>query len=536
MIRHLKRSMQHIFKQLLHYGRLSHVQIAQYCRLPLKQVKTGLAALIQLRLVHHYTTYRGLSTYEADLDAAYALVRLGKITALASTRLGPLGGKIVEEIALQGSLPASQIASRINDGLAEGEKVSILKINRILQTLATDGFLRNMRPSHLQILHDTEQDIDFDLRQRLGTNARAKGKKALQEHAALVHAEMEKHCDYHLNPQWFDGLGESENGSATTQQADIHVCVDFNVAVRYLREAQVARIVERALSPEAGRVARAVMEQIDFAPPLPDHLTDSLRLPMPRTLLFSKLRDSLKRTAPPPTSNGVSHSNGHVSDSPLLNGIDHEEDDGMDRLSFEASLSMISEGPFPFPSKDPYTSTWSVDALKVSRWLRDKEIDTLINQRIGTIGLRVKRMLADKGKLEEKHLQDLGLLGAKELRQTLAQLATWGVLELQEVPREPQRQPNRTIFLWFFDPEKAKTVILGDLYKTMARLFQVLQRGRELLKGTFEKIARAGDDSNPEEYLIGEERTAFLHWRRKEMWLMGEIGRLDDSVALLRDV
>ncbi|RMZ89991.1 hypothetical protein DV736_g2788, partial [Chaetothyriales sp. CBS 134916] len=523
----------HIFKQLLHYGRLSHFQTAQFCHLPVKQVKTGLAALIQLRLVHHYTTYRGLCTYEADIDAAYDLVRIGKVTALANTRLGPLGGKIVEEIALQGSLPVSQIVARINDALPEGEKVSALKISRTLQALTTDGFLRNIRPAHLQILHDTEQDIDFELRQRLGTNSKTKGKKAQLEHAILVKTEMEKHFGYHLNPQCFDGLGESDPGPATMRQDEIHLCIDFNVVVRYLREVQVLRIVEKALSPEAARAARAVIEQIDFASPLRDHLTDSLRLPTSQILTYSRLRDSLTRTAHPP--NGTGNSNGCLFDSSLSNGIDHGEDAGMDRSNFETSLSLISEGPFPFLSRDPLTSTWSVDALKLSRWLRGKEIDTLINQRVGTIGLRVKRMLVDKGKLEEKHLQELGLLVAKELRQTLAQLATWGVVELQEVPREPQRQPNRTIFLWFFDQERAKKVILGDLYKTMARLFKVLRRGREILKGTFEKIERAGNESNPEEYLIGEERIAFLHWRRKEMWLIGEIERLDDSVTLLRD-
>ncbi|RMZ74811.1 hypothetical protein DV737_g5714, partial [Chaetothyriales sp. CBS 132003] len=442
----------------------------------------------------HGSFLAGLSTYEAEVDAAYDLVRIGKVTTLANTRLGPLGGKIVEEIALQGSLPASQIAARINDALPDGEKVSALKISRTLAALTADGFLRSIRPAHLHILHDAEQDIDFELGQRLATNSKTKGKKAQQEHAILVKTEMERRLDYRVNAQCFDDLGENETGPATKNRDEIHLCIDFNVVVRYLREVQVSRIVEKALSPAAARVARAVIEQIDFASPLPDHLTDPLRLPTSQTLTFSRLRDSLARTARPPTSNGTGHSNGHVSESALSNGIDHEEDAGMDRSSFETSLSLISEGPFPFLFRDSLTSTWNVDALRVSRWLRDKEIDTLINQRVGTIGLRVKRMLVDKGKLEEKHLQELGLFVAKELRQTLAQLATWGMVELQEVPREPQRQPNRTMFLWFFDHERAKKAMLGDLYKTMARLFQVLHRGREILKGTLEKIARAGDE------------------------------------------
>ena len=235
--------------------------------------------------------------------------------------------------------------------------------------------------------------------------------------------------------------------------------------------------------------------------------------------------------------NGVHNTNGYHSDVPMTNGIEDSDTHDLARSSLESSLSLIAEGPFPFLSRDSVTSIWNLDSLALSRWIRDTEIDRIVLQRVGPLGLRIKRMLTAKGKLEEKNIQDIGLLVAKELRQTLARLQAQGLIELQEVPREPQRQPNRTMFLWFFDAERAKLVLLGDLYKVMARLFQVLKREREgPLKNTLEKLARAGIDGKPEDYLIGEEHFIYMQWRRREMWLVAEIERLDDSVALLRDM
>jgi DNA-directed RNA polymerase III subunit RPC3 len=257
-----------------------------------------------------------------------------------------------------------------------------------------------------------------------------------------------------------------------------------------------------------------------------DALLEARLLP----LALGRLRDTLSM----PKVNGTNGTNGHHIDTAMINGVD--DDDDMAQASIEGALSLISEGPFPFLLRVENKSEWNIDALALSRWLRDKEIDRIVQQRVGPIGTRITRMLTDKGKLEEKNIQDVGLLVAKELRQTLAKLETQGLIELQEVPREPQRQPNRTMFLWFFDAERAKKVLLGDLYKTMARLYEMLRRERNVLKGTFEKLQKAGVEDDAEEYLGGEEKRAYLQWRRKELWLMGEIGRLDDSVALLRDM
>src|ERR1700749_4633 len=94
--------MQHIFRQPALYGRLSLQQIAQKCRLPLRQVKAGVASLIQLRLLYHHTNPGGVSTYQANNGNAYNVMRTGRLVELVNWNLGASAAVIVETLAALG--------------------------------------------------------------------------------------------------------------------------------------------------------------------------------------------------------------------------------------------------------------------------------------------------------------------------------------------------------------------------------------------------------------------------------------------------
>ena len=312
--------------------------------------------------------------------------------------------------------------------------------------------------------------------------------------------------------------------------------MNFDAAVRDTQQSFVLQAAEKALGKQSGKIAQAVVAQVAPRPSVPDRPADALTAPSIQMLILSNIRQAYQDIDQHHTSNGVNGTNGHHNDVVMTNGVDDSQDNDLGRSSLENSLSLIAEGPFPFLIRDAITSSWNLDTITLTRWLRDKEIDRIILHKVGPVGLRVKRMLQDKGKMDEKNIQEIGLLVAKELRQTLANLQSHGLIELQEVPREPQRQPNRTMYFWFFDAERAKTVLLGDLYKSMARLYKVLKREREgSMKNTLEKLARLGGEQKPEDYLGDEEMIVYKQWRRKELWLIAEIERLDESVALLRD-
>jgi len=199
-------------------------------------------------------------------------------------------------------------------------------------------------------------------------------------------------------------------------------------------------------------------------------------------------------------------------------------------------LLILAQSPHKFVVQDPDSFCWTVDFQELSAQLRRDEALRLARSRLNGVALRLVRVLIDKGKLDEKSLQEMSLLSAKDLRQCLGKLKMNGFLGLQEVPREPQRQPLRTMYLWFYDSDRVRKMLLEDLYKAMSRLLQRLKVERDKVGPLLEKAERIDVRINEKKFLAGGEVRVLDEWRRKEEWLLGEVERLDDSVAILRDI
>jgi DNA-directed RNA polymerase III subunit RPC3 len=199
-------------------------------------------------------------------------------------------------------------------------------------------------------------------------------------------------------------------------------------------------------------------------------------------------------------------------------------------------LLVLAQPPHKFVVQDPDSLRWTVDFRLLSAQLRREEAMRLAKSRLNSMALRLVRVLLDKGKLDEKILQEKSLLSAKDLRQCLSKLKRSGFVSLQEVPREPQRQPLKTIYLWFYDSDRVRKMLLGDLYKAMARLLRRLKVERDKVRALLEKAERIDVRGKEEKFLARGEMEVLEEWRGKEEWLLGEVERLDDSVAILRDI
>jgi DNA-directed RNA polymerase III subunit RPC3 len=302
-------------------------------------------------------------------------------------------------------------------------------------------------------------------------------------------------------------------------------CTNFVINTRNDR---IAEMAEKFYGRPIAQIARAACLQVDGtnAPPLSVRLTtkpEAWLQPLDLSRLSSAMSNGL--------SNGDSKRNGvngnHVG---RINGST-----GEDRV-MSRYLRMLAEGPFTFvvgSEQDP--DMWNIDRSKLNEFLWDKEMHRLIDESLAEPALRIVRMLADRGKLEEKTMQELGLLNSKELRKCLAALQTKGFLEIQEVPKDPQRQPKSTIFLYFYDAERLRRVLLDRLYKAMSRIYQRMHLEREEMASTLNKV-EDWDEAQEAEHLVEAELEALNQWRQKESWFLTEIHRIDDSIAILRDI
>lgn len=76
---------------------------------------------------------------------------------------------------------------------------------------------------------------------------------------------------------------------------------------------------------------------------------------------------------------------------------------------------------------------------------------------------------------------------------------------------------------------------MEECYKSMARCLQRAKVEREGVQTLLEKAERSDVVGREEEFLGEDERIGLEQWREKEERLLGEVGRLDELVAVLRD-
>ena len=202
-------------------------------------------------------------------------------------------------------------------------------------------------------------------------------------------------------------------------------------------------------------------------------------------------------------------------------------------------LLVLALHPLSFLHHLPKTSNlperWTVDYPTLMKNVCHHTLFETIKSRNGLPAARLTRILFDKGKTDEKVLCSLSLLAQKTMRSYLLPLHKAGMIGLQEVPRDISRNPQRTNFLWFFDPERCKAKVLEETYKTMARCLKRARVEGEKVKGTIEKASRSDVIGREEEFLGIQELEALNVWKEVEEKIWGEVFRLDDLVACLRE-
>ena len=202
-------------------------------------------------------------------------------------------------------------------------------------------------------------------------------------------------------------------------------------------------------------------------------------------------------------------------------------------------LLLLCEHPHRFLYHLPRTSSipekWAVDFSALSATILDITLTQTISARFGPLATRLVNILAARGKLDEKTLTALGLLNQKTMRSLLTAMHQAGYLQLQEIPRENNRQPSRTLYLWAWDADRARAKLLEECYATIARLVQRARVEREQVRETVEKASRTDVVGREDEFLGEGERRALEEWRGREERIWGEVGRLDEVVWIVRD-
>ena len=200
-------------------------------------------------------------------------------------------------------------------------------------------------------------------------------------------------------------------------------------------------------------------------------------------------------------------------------------------------LDLLAEDPRRFVIK---VSTkgggeWKIDFKNLSRILIQLEIEIYVTACFGNVASRIVRILHDKGKLDEKKIGDFALLRPRDLRSALTALQASGIVDVQSIPRDTSRQTSKTIFLWSFEQDQCRRLMLINTYKAMSRIMQRASHEQKKYQSVLEKAERTDVIGNEAQYLSDAERLALDTWNSTEKGLLTHLWRLDDLVSILRD-
>jgi DNA-directed RNA polymerase III subunit RPC3 len=143
--------------------------------------------------------------------------------------------------------------------------------------------------------------------------------------------------------------------------------------------------------------------------------------------------------------------------------------------------------------------------------------------------------MEQKGKLEEKHIQKFGFMKMKDIRTKLVELHKAGFAEIQEIPRESSQVAAKTMFLWHFDLDRVKMIVLERIYKTISRCLQVLKTEKHEERDILAQAERTDIRGHEAEFLPRERLERLQLIRNKEKKIFTQIGRLDELVAIFKD-
>ncbi|KAH8177942.1 RNA polymerase III subunit RPC82 domain-containing protein [Sarocladium implicatum] len=178
---------------------------------------------------------------------------------------------------------------------------------------------------------------------------------------------------------------------------------------------------------------------------------------------------------------------------------------------------------------------WTVDFSQLMDKLREGEMDAVIGESHGRHGLRLTRILREKGKLDEKTLPLAALMKKSDVQGKMLAMQMAGIVDVQEVPKDNSRLANRTLFFWFFDRERTEAQMLDDLYKAMLRCLQTLDVERHRNRNVLSFVERKDVKGREEEVMTAEHYNEYNKHLEVQEKLLAQVSRLDEMVAVLRD-
>ncbi|GAA6043271.1 hypothetical protein JCM8097_003026 [Rhodosporidiobolus ruineniae] len=203
-------------------------------------------------------------------------------------------------------------------------------------------------------------------------------------------------------------------------------------------------------------------------------------------------------------------------------------------LSGQDQWGMSTREMFLLQQGEGTHAKWAVSWTTLGRAMKRQLVEAVIKEKLGQTAIRCWRIMEAKGKLDEKHLARLAFLSVKDAREVLGRLSSSGFIEPQEVPRSADRNPSRTLYLWFVDFNKVTSSLVDHFYKALGNVQAQRQEQLEKRRGLVEKRERTDVREN-EALLTARDRESIHELDQTLEALAVAEQRIDEQLFVLRE-
>ncbi|KAK6825042.1 hypothetical protein PG987_012536 [Apiospora arundinis] len=586
-----------IFEILMSTGRSTVQQLARISSMSLRNVRHGLAVLVQQNLVYHYTDSDTSRTiYEANHYYAYNIVRNGKILDCVHRNYGEDAKRIVHLVMASGHMRVGSIvdtylknhgklANNFNgsadqtngheddheddhpfdDVVKEEPQVSGHQVLDDIAHLIAIGILEPLSPKMLQSPEDIKSEVDKDHMKAYPSGLRGKQKGEHETRVINTVREIRnrsQHLKMQLEPTYLYGSGakrrklangDRTNGFSAANDNDaiedsILLRVNYEKCLVELRNQRLCQFVDDQIGyttaqPSADQINVTSAEKVERLPPSGEGDGDDYGVDAQASVEESDNdgEEDMEMT------NGYLNGN-HGGDDGAAAGQNGTKDtkvtfadkgptkaERMNRMRQHLLILAESGIHFVRHSGTRDQGEWTVDFEVLFRQLRFLELDTIIEDTFGREGLRLIKILRAKGKIDDKTLPTMALMQKGDVHMKMVEMELAGFLDVQEVPRDNNRVAARTLFLWFFDEHRTLTRTLDNTYKAMVRHLQRLEVEAQKKKNILSLVERSDVQGMEEEKLSGDAFNEYQSFLDIQSRLLGQVSKLDDLVSVLRD-
>ncbi|KAI3327557.1 RNA polymerase III subunit RPC82 [Xylariaceae sp. AK1471] len=653
-----------IVAALLARGRSNVRDIALHTSLNPKQVRHGLALVIQHNLIFYQTDHEtGTTTYEANPQASYQLVRVGKILDVIDRKYGTMAKNLVNDLLMLGhveivelvryhSIKHGRMKATMNgeqnhnhnlenddpdnpfedDSLyvngngtdhdtADGTKPAQADdVYNTLAQLIAAGVIETVSTTMFQSPQDLKASVEQECTKEFPNGVRGarvvtefdtmvKSQiKAIGAERTIIKRKLQQSALYEpsnikrrklANGGMATGFAGESGGEILQEEPNTIVRLNFDKCLVELRNQKLTEHVEDFVGETTAQVFAALLaalcrkvyrcqhdqhtimseeeEESYFtgirvtAQEVYDHLSPDVDV---STGIGTSSEDDIdirfaeKIRKYPPQVKGL-HTKGTLEEGDEILGSDDEDYDrsgegqkgahvnghhrgtngtkadgdysgdgqlsGVQQLhQMRQHLLILAEAKQQFV-RHCGQNEWTVDFGPLIQQLRYVELDTMIEDSFGRQGLRLTRILREKGKLDDKTLPAMALMRKPDVHVKMAEMEMAGFLEVQEVPRDNNRAANRTIFFWFFDEDRTLKRVLDNAYKSMVRCLERLEVERYKKRNVLSVTNRRDVQGKEEEKLRGDIYNEYLEFLDIEKKLLSQLSRLDDLVSIFQE-